>query len=139
MIYSGLTRRLCAFSLDCLIVLGLYMAIGLVLGLSAMKYPLQSLSMLGIWYFGGMIAFSWLYFALLESSVWQATLGKRVLGLKVISEEGERISFWRASVRYFSKVLSRLACFIGFLMILFTKKKQALHDKIAATLVIIQQ
>jgi uncharacterized RDD family membrane protein YckC len=78
----------------------------------------------------------WLYFSLMESSVWQATIGKKLLGLTVTDLEGRRISFGRATGRYFAKILSTLILFIGYLMAGFTEKKQALHDMIAGTLVL---
>lgn len=78
----------------------------------------------------------WLYFALLESSPWQATLGKRLIKTKVTDLGGNRISFGRASVRYFSKYLSFYLLLIGYLIQPFRPKKQALHDILAGTLVI---
>jgi uncharacterized RDD family membrane protein YckC len=79
---------------------------------------------------------SWLYFALMESSAKQATLGKMALGIKVTDMLGNRITFGRATGRYFSKILSGLILYIGYIMIAFTDKKQGLHDMIANTLVI---
>jgi uncharacterized RDD family membrane protein YckC len=79
---------------------------------------------------------SWLYFSLQESSVQQATLGKRALGIKVTDLEGRRVSFGRATGRYFAKILSVLICYVGFIMAGFTDRKQALHDMIAGTLVV---
>jgi uncharacterized RDD family membrane protein YckC len=77
----------------------------------------------------------WLYEALLTSSTWQATVGKRVLNLKVTDEKGSRISFERATGRFFAKIISGLIMYIGFIMIAFTPRKQGLHDMIAGTLV----
>ena len=83
------------------------------------------------------VAISWLYYALMESSERQATLGKAVLSLKVTDMNGNRISFGRATGRYFAKIVSGLIPFgIGYILAGFTEKKQALHDFIAATLVI---
>ena len=79
---------------------------------------------------------NWLYYALLESSAWQATLGKKALGLEVTDMEGRRISFGRATGRFFAKIISSIILFMGFIMAGFTEKKQALHDMIAGTLVI---
>ena len=79
---------------------------------------------------------NWLYFTILESSAWQATLGKRAVGIKVTDLQGEKMSFGRSNARYWSKILSVLVLFIGFLMVAFTDKKQGLHDMIAGTLVI---
>lgn len=77
----------------------------------------------------------WIYSAVMESSEWQATVGKRVLGLWVTDEEGRRISFGRATIRHFSKIVSAIILCIGFLMVAFTDRKQGLHDKMASTLV----
>jgi uncharacterized RDD family membrane protein YckC len=77
----------------------------------------------------------WLYESLLTSSSWQGTIGKKALRLKVVDEAGNRISFARATGRFFAKGLSRLMMSIGYLMIAFTERKQGLHDMIAGTLV----
>ncbi|WP_109126232.1 RDD family protein [Dyella sp. C11] len=79
---------------------------------------------------------SWLYFSLMESSSLQATLGKLALGIRVTDMEGKRISFLRATGRYFAKILSVLTFFVGFLMVAWTQRKQGLHDLIAQTLVL---
>lgn len=75
------------------------------------------------------------YFAGFHSSKLQATPGKRLLGLKVVDLDGNRISFWRALGRYFAMILSGIM-YIGYIMAAFTEKKQALHDMIAGTYVI---
>lgn len=82
------------------------------------------------------IVVGWLYCALQESSAAQATIGKKAMGLRVTDEAGNRISFGRASGRHFGKIISSLLLLIGFLMQPFTKKKQALHDLMAGTLVV---
>lgn len=78
----------------------------------------------------------WLYFAAFESSRWQATPGKRILGLFVTDLNGKRISFPRATGRYIGKALEQVTLFIGFAMAGFTAKKQALHDVVASCLVL---
>ncbi len=75
------------------------------------------------------------YFIPQESSSRQATLGKRVMRLKVTDYSGERISVGRATGRYFAKILSGFVLFIGYIMAAFTPRKRALHDLIASTLV----
>lgn len=76
------------------------------------------------------------YFAGLESSNWQATVGKKALGLIVTDSNGNRISLGKAIGRYFAKILSALILLIGFIMVAFTDKKQGLHDMLAGTLVL---
>lgn len=77
----------------------------------------------------------WLYYGILESSVWQATVGKKAVGLKVVDEHSERLSFGQASGRYFAKLISSAILSIGYLMVGWTEKKQGLHDMIANTFV----
>jgi len=78
-----------------------------------------------------------LYYSYFESSASQASLGKRAMGIKVISLSGERISFANALGRNAFKVLiSGAICLIGYIVALFTEKKQGLHDMVASTLVV---
>jgi uncharacterized RDD family membrane protein YckC len=82
---------------------------------------------------------TWLYHALMESSEWQATLGKKALGLVVTDTAGQPVSFGRATGRHFAKIVTNLASFgigLGYLMAAFTEKKQALHDMLAGCLVL---
>jgi uncharacterized RDD family membrane protein YckC len=78
----------------------------------------------------------WLYEALLTSSSWQGTIGKKVLRLKVVDEAGNRIGFGRATGRFFAKILSSMFMCIGFIMIGFTERKTGLHDMLAGTRVL---
>jgi len=84
---------------------------------------------------GGFVA-SVLYFTFMESGKSQATLGKRWLGLKVVDENGQRITPGNAFGRFVGKVPSIMLLGIGFLMVFWTKKRQALHDKMAGTYVV---
>ena len=136
--YGGFMRRLAACFVDvtvtfipCLIVLSL-------LDVSSPAGHRQELSgydfcisfMKGV-LVGGCIR--WIYYAMMESSSKQATLGKQLLGLRVTDLAGRRISFGRASGRYFGKYLLGI---FGYIWMAFTDKKQALHDWIANTVVI---
>jgi len=82
------------------------------------------------------IAINWLYFAIMESSKIQGTLGKMLLKIKVIDYDGNRISFARATGRYFGKIISGMILMIGYIMAGFTDRKQALHDIMASCYVI---
>jgi uncharacterized RDD family membrane protein YckC len=81
-------------------------------------------------------ALNWVFFALFESGGWQATPGKRLMGLRVTDLNGDRLSFGRATGRYFAKILSGLLFCIGYIMVGVTAKKQGLHDRLAETLVL---
>lgn len=90
----------------------------------------------GLFGFEGIsLLIGWLYFALLESSDSQATIGKKMMGLKVSDLNGRRLSFWQATVRHFGKWVSNITFGLGYLVAGITEKKQALHDIIAGTVV----
>lgn len=77
-----------------------------------------------------------LYFTFMESSTYQATLGKMALGIKVTDIEGGKLDFTKALVRNLCKLISNFTLLIGYIMAGFTEKRQALHDMIAGALVV---
>jgi uncharacterized RDD family membrane protein YckC len=85
------------------------------------------------------IVVTWLYFALMESSSWQATLGKKILRLYVTDIQGRRLTLSRAMGRTLAKYLSSMTAGIGYTLCGFTEKKQALHDIVASCLVLRRQ
>lgn len=118
--YADISKRFLAMLLDGLIcgVLGWIMVI-----------------LLSYYSFGLTIIASWLYFALMESSEKQATLGKMAVGVVVTDLYGNRISFGKATGRYFGKYVSSIFL-IGYILALTNDRKQALHDSMAGTLVL---
>ncbi|PSJ46518.1 hypothetical protein C7H85_07760 [Zobellella endophytica] len=134
--YGGFWRRLFAYLIDVLLMtVPMALLLSWLLGVdpTLAEPDAQTYQQAESWY--GLVLW-WLYFALLQSSPWQATIGKKLLGMKVIDAQGRRLSFIRASVRYFASLLSALLLMLGFVMIAFTRKKQGLHDVIAGTQVI---
>jgi uncharacterized RDD family membrane protein YckC len=125
--YAGFWRRVAAYILDGIIISIVLVPLSLVL-----RDPEQQATV----YYPVSTAVSWLYFALMESSARQATVGKMALGMVVTDLDGNKIGFGRATGRYFAKILSALILAIGFIMVAFTQKKQGLHDMIASTLVV---
>jgi uncharacterized RDD family membrane protein YckC len=131
--YGGFWVRAVATLIDSFI-LGIALAlVGAVTGLDFFTDDPEQISWLAI---AVQVAVDWLYEAGLTASPWGATLGKRALGLRVVTEQGERISFARATGRCFAKFLSALLLLIGFLMVAFTARKRGLHDMLAGTVVI---
>jgi len=157
-VYAGLGRRFVAFIVDIILIV----LFGIIVvaffnqanGIMYLYYivaahaPISSLTEAGtpIAALGPIVAavgllvivVPWLYYAGFESSRGQATPGKVLMRLEVTDLEGNRISFGRATLRFFAKFISVLIIFIGFIMIGLTKKRQGLHDKIAGTLVLLQ-
>ncbi|MFZ3266011.1 MAG: RDD family protein [Terriglobales bacterium] len=145
--YGGFWIRVVAFIIDAIlvrIVLFPFKAMfglgGLAAGGFGMNGFHRGMSLPYLIFGGGILAVltisaAWLYEALMESSSYQATLGKMIFGMKVTDLYGNRISFARATGRHFAKILSFMILCIGFIMVGFTERKQGLHDLIAGTLV----
>ncbi len=138
--YAGFWLRFAAYLIDSILLGLIFFPLGLGLGLimGATGNNQNPELMLGL--NGGLnmvsLVVTWLYSSLLESSSWQGTVGKKLIGLRVTDLDGRRISFGRATGRHFGKILSGLICLVGFIMAAFTEKHQALHDQLAGTLVL---
>ncbi len=150
--YGGFWLRFLAYLIDgAVITLGIFVvAIPLIFltGLGTLLsqiHPEEDFNDAGFWLIMAVIfliatvslAVTWLYHALMESSEWQATVGKKALGLVVTDMAGRRVSFWRATGRHFGKIVTNMIpLFIGYIMAGFTAQKQALHDMIAGCLIL---
>ncbi len=127
MTYGGFWIRFIAYLVDSLIVtIGF---VGIMLLISAMGLELAGAEFI-------FLVISILYWALMQSSKRQATIGKSLCGLKVGGPNGERISVARALGREAAKIISSLTLLIGFIIAAFTRNKQALHDFVASTYVV---
>jgi uncharacterized RDD family membrane protein YckC len=148
--YGGFWKRVGAYLIDGLVLLVPMLIVGYAMGLGVAEAKMGTALDAGtnpviafaqfqddmfparmVW-----LAMSWLYFACFEASSWQATPGKRALGMMVTDAQGQRIGFGRASARFFAKLISGFILMIGYLMAGWTARKQALHDLIASTLVV---
>lgn len=133
--YAGFWKRFAASIIDGVIL----MVCGLIIGgFIGFVYRFTAGASVGAGALGnlGGIILGWLYFAIMESSSTQGTLGKMALGIKVTNLSGDRISFGRATGRHFGKIISFFIFFIGYLMVAFTSRKQGLHDMMAGCLVV---
>lgn len=83
-----------------------------------------------------LLALVWPYYVPLESSRFQGTLGKMLLGIIVTDMNGGRLTLSRATGRHFAKAISSYCCLLGYIMAGFDDQKQAWHDSIASCLVI---
>jgi uncharacterized RDD family membrane protein YckC len=142
-VYGGRWRRLAAYLLDVLIfapcVLAVQLSVGQRVTLQwidskgyAHEFPYWEVGFLGTLLI--VLAYT-LYFAVLESSSWEASFGKRMLGLRVVDERGSRLSFLQASARALGKFFTAFLL-LGFLWVLFDERRQGLHDKMAHSVVV---
>lgn len=133
-IYAGFWLRLVAYIIDMIVLMGAGFVLGIFLFIIAPDLA-GELESQEVWGFI-LIGMAWIYYASMESSSKQATLGKMALGLKVTDLDKKPISFGKATGRFFGKILSRMLLGMGFFMIAFTEKKQGLHDLLAGCLVL---
>jgi uncharacterized RDD family membrane protein YckC len=138
--YAGFWIRFLAYLIDTLISCAVFIPVGIILGVvivaSGSDPDSADMMMVRLSSNGLSIVAGWLYYSLCESSSWQGTVGKKVLGLRVTDINGNRIGFGKATGRHFGKILSGLILGVGFIMIAFTEQKQGLHDMLAGTLVV---
>jgi uncharacterized RDD family membrane protein YckC len=142
-VYAGFWLRAVAHLVDSLLV-GFVAALVIFLPLMQrgaipadnpwFLYQNQSRQITALWLLVFMVF--WLYFASFESSTWQATPGKKLLGLRVTDLAGQRVTFARASWRYLGKLIFGTMLLFGFIFAGFTPRKQALYDMAAGCLVL---
>jgi len=137
--YASFWLRLLAFCVDFVIISIIFSIIVLTFNLEINeKYIVADYGIL-VFYRGPIVfLIGYLYYSLLESSKLMATLGKRLVKIKVTDLNGDRITFGNATVRFFGKLLSSLFLGMGFLMIFFMSTRQGLHDTFAKTIVIMK-
>jgi uncharacterized RDD family membrane protein YckC len=133
--YAGFWKRFAAFLIDNLVIAVPLFIVAFIVGFFEGLGGGTGKVAEGIANLLGFLG-SWVYFALMESSAKQATLGKMALGIMVTDLDGNRISFGRATGRYFAKIVSGVILLIGYFMAGWTQRKQGLHDMMAGTLVV---
>lgn len=124
--YAGFWKRFAASLIDALIL----MIPGFLLG-AVVRMPGVSIGV------GFILGF--LYKPFFESSVLTGTPGKALMNISVLSENGERLTFKQACIRFFCTYLSMVIMYIGYLMQPFTAKRQTLHDMISESVVVVNE
>ena len=123
-LYAGFWLRVAAYSIDCII---LALPIFMITNAYEDNETVRWLEITLI---------AAVYSILFEASSWQATPGKKLLGLIVTDKHGKRISIARSSIRFLVNNLSYFTLFLSCIIVAFTEKKQALHDFAAETFVV---
>lgn len=150
---AGFLRRLAAHLIDTVLLAGagyallFLLLLGSGIGLAGMVALFDPaapppddglLALLLVGLYGLPILMQGAYHILFTASAWQATPGKRAVGIKVVDAEGRRLGLGRSAGRWFAAALSYLTLYLGFLMAAFTQRKRALHDLLADTRVVDQ-
>lgn len=133
-----LFKRIAALIVDYTIVIILTFLISILAGIIiyAIGLPPENFkfNVVMAWAIGAVVFV--LYYTVMESSKYQATLGKMLLQIKVQGVRGEKLSVLQALSRTLGKVISAVPLLAGFFLSFFTKKKQALHDILSHSLVV---
>jgi len=137
--YGGFWRRFAAWCVDGLVLFFPNAILRVVVGLpTPLSFRVLDDDLAGRAFAVTAIvtALYWVYCAGLESSRWQGSLGQLLFGLRVTDLRGGRISFGRATGRFFAHALSMLLCMTGYLFNLWNPRRQTLHDMVAGCLVV---
>lgn len=137
--FGGFWRRLGAVLVDSLVLYFPPAIAKVLLGLPLVSPSDESDSAKALMVGLGSLLLTWLYSALMESSAAQATLGQQLLGMRVMDMQARRITFARASGRYFCQFLSLLMGGVGYLFNLWTSRRQTVHDLLAGCVVVIAE
>lgn len=148
--YAGFASRLLAMIIDTVILVLAYVAITWFISVALRILPLGrifgfSLSVLLSQEGSGQLLSTETVIAVLTLStivyyvfLWAMTgqtLGMILLGLRVVTIEGRRLTIWRATLRFIGYMIAALPFFLGFAWILVDDRRQGWHDKIAGTYV----
>ena len=76
------------------------------------------------------------YCAIMEATKYQGTVGKVLMDIKVVNASGSRLTIIESIIRNLTKILSYLPLALGFLWMLFNKKRRCWHDFLAGTFVV---
>lgn len=81
----------------------------------------------------GLVVFNWVYLSERDGQ----SFGKRFIGIRIVREDGARISYRTAILRHLvGYPLSIFPFALGICWALLGRKQQAWHDKLAGTLVV---
>ncbi len=138
---AGFWQRFLAHLIDWLIIaIPVAIVISVMVGAFGAMVDGKEETMVGAALLGLLVAFIgiWLYEALFHSSASGATPGKRMVGVRVLDDNGARLTFGRATGRFFAKafITHMVPLAFGYIMAAFTERKRALHDMIASTIVV---
>jgi len=132
--YAGFWRRLSANIIDGLILTIIIVGFGSEVGLKLLPTNTKESS-------DGLVKIiqliiSFVYSVLFWVNYDGSTPGKRFLGIKIVKEDGQKIDYPMAIVRYVGYWISSIPLFLGFFWLIWDKKKQTWHDKLAKTVVV---
>lgn len=143
--YAGFWRRFLAYFIDSFIMFILSLTLQRCFGrdpfIAFKVKSLEELQQMQTSAYGTITTLIGLAFGLVYSLIFWvnyegATPGKRLLAIKITKDDGAKITYAVSFIRWLSNFISAFALGLGYLWVLWDKRKQAWHDKIAKTVVI---
>jgi uncharacterized RDD family membrane protein YckC len=139
-VYAGFWRRAAALAIDGLLLGAAWAAAAGAFWLlersrvADAAQPQHALLLTGVGFPLGALA----YYVILESTRFHATVGKLFVHLTVTRSDGSPPAFAHVLARNLFKTFSFGTGLMGFILVAFTERRQALHDLLARTLVVVR-
>jgi len=147
--YAGFVSRLVAYVIDLLVVIATIIIVGITADLILRFFRLSEIidtlltsgNALGdalrfLTYLGSIAFISFSYFVLIWTFTAGQSVGKVIMGVRIVPIDGTKITIWRSIVRYVAFLFSAILLFLGLLWVLISDNRQGWHDKVARTYVI---
>lgn len=136
--YAGFVSRFAAWMIDMGIILGSLYGTALVVSTIVALFSLEQPSFPVLPPLVFAVSFSaWTFVYLFVGwSVWGKTFGKAILGLRVLSKDGQRLPPVRCAVRVLGYVVSSLFFFMGYVWIAISRRRRGWHDHLAGSCVV---
>lgn len=137
--YAGFVSRLLAYGIDIAVILVMLIALSWLVETVMILFPpvlvdpegLLQLTIAGVVVLGTAAIYYLFFWTLLGQ-----TPGKMLLGVRIVSLDGSRLTFWQALRRFIGYFLSALALYAGYWWVLIDNRRQGWHDKLAGTIVV---
>lgn len=126
--YQGFFKRFIAFLIDSTII-AVFLIVGSFLLLGSIDTDDSLIN-----FIVSIIVF--IYFIGLPITNLQGTIGKYLVGIQIVDENGNKITLSKSTFRFLGTILSTAILYVGYVVMIFSPKKQTLHDKIAKTYVV---
>lgn len=133
---AGFVTRLIAFLVDLLIVTAVGATLTLVAQFIGRSFGMSPRMLRLLAELTALASFLFMTgYAILLTVMGGQTIGKRIMGVRVVRLDGAQVELWPAARRFIGCILS-IPFFWGYLLVLIDNRRQAFQDKLAGTIVI---
>ena len=137
--YAGFVSRMLAYGIDIVVIVVMLIAFGWLVDTVTTLFPpvlIDPESLLQLAIAGLVVILTAAIYYLFFWTLTGQTPGKMLLGLRIVSLDGSRVTLWQALRRFVGYFLSALALYAGYWWVLIDNRRQGWHDKLAGTIVV---